>query len=273
MSSPQRRLECLPWPQVGERLKAPGVTVVWPFGAIEQHGPHLPLVTDALFADRLLDRVLDGLPADAPMWRLPVQAMGFSPEHAGFAGTLSLPADLLIRLVETVGRQLAELGVRRLVLFNAHGGQIGLLQAAARQLRIQTPAMAVLPCFVWSGVAALRDLLPDQECETGLHAGLAETSLMLALEPDLVGSERPMDGEHRDPSAAATPPLGWSLEGAAPFAWLTADVSRSGVVGDSRQANAQLGQQLEEAVVRHWQNLFTNLLASDWPPVDSVLSS
>ena len=273
MISSQHCLDGLPWPEVVDGLQRPGSTVVWPFGAIEQHGPHLPLATDALFADRMLDRVLAQLPPDLPIWRLPVQALGFSPEHAGFPGTLSLPADLLIRLVETVGLQLAALGVRRLVLFNAHGGQIGLLQAAARELRAQAPGMAVLPCFLWSGVSGLRELLPSPELENGLHAGLAETSLMLALEPSLVGPKRPVDGEHGDPSAAATPPDGWSLEGAAPCAWLTSDLSVSGVVGDSRAANAELGQQLEHRVVEHWHGLFRSLLASDWPPVDSVLSS
>lgn len=273
MSSPQRYLERLPWPAAGQALQRPGATVVWPFGALEQHGPHLPLVTDALFADRIVDRVLGGLPEDLPIWRLPLQPLGFSPEHVGFPGTLSLPADCLIRLVETVGRQLADLGVRRLVLFNAHGGQIGLLQAAARELRSQTPGMAVLPCFLWSGVDGLSDLIPQLERHAGLHAGLAETSLMMALEPGLVGSERPVDGEHQAPSAAATPPEGWSLEGAAPFAWLTSDLSSTGVVGDSRGASANLGFQLETALVEHWKGMFIRLLASPWPPVDSVLRS
>ena len=273
MFSSQHCLARLPWPEVGDALQRPGSTVVWPFGAIEQHGPHLPLATDALFADRMLDRVLAQLPSDLPIWRLPVQALGFSPEHAGFPGTLSLPADLLIRLVETVGLQLAALGVRRLVLFNAHGGQIGLLQAAARELRAQTPGMAVLPCFLWSGVSGLRDLVPSPELETGLHAGLAETSLMLALDPSLVGPQRPLDGNHGDRSAPATPPEGWSLEGAAPCAWLTSDLSTSGVVGDSRGASAELGHQLERRVVDHWQGLFRSLLSSNWPPVASVISS
>ncbi|MGC6482146.1 MAG: creatininase family protein [Synechococcus sp.] len=273
MVSSQRCLSCLPWPEVEAGLQRPGSTVIWPFGALEQHGPHLPLATDALFADRVLDRVLERLPEELPIWRLPVQALGFSPEHAGFPGTLSLSAELLIKLVETVARQLADFGVRRLVLFNAHGGQIGLLQAAAREVRSQAPGMAVLPCFLWSGVGGLSDLLPSPELETGLHAGLAETSLMLALAPSLVGPQRPVDGEHRDRSAAATPPEGWSLEGAAPCAWLTSDLSASGVVGDSRGASVNLGHQLEGQVVEHWQALFRSLLASDWPPVDSVISS
>ena len=77
--------------------------------------------------------------------------------------------------------------------------------------------------MVWRVVQALNELIPEEEREGGLHAGLAETSLMLSLEPDLVGPERPFDGEHFSEVSSATPPSGWSLEGAAPWAWLTKD--------------------------------------------------
>jgi creatinine amidohydrolase len=235
--------------------------VVWPFGAFEQHGPHLPLGTDGLFADRLLDAVLAELPAELPIWRLPLQSLGFSPEHGTFAGTLSLPAEALLQLVETVGRQLAATGFKRLVLFNGHGGQIALLQVAARQLRAAAPELAVLPCFLWSGPPGLAELLPEPERSQGLHAGLAETSLMLELAPEQVGPERPMDG-----LLATPPPAGWSLEGAVPCAWLSGDLSRSGVVGDARGASAELGGQLQQRLVQGWRQLFADLLHSDWPP-------
>ena len=256
-----RRLDFLRWPEAESGLKAHGSTLVWPFGALEQHGPHLPLATDALFAERILCRVLESLPDEWPIWALPSQSIGLSPEHRGFPGTLSLSADLLIRLVVEVGEQLADQGVKRLVLFNAHGGQIGLLQTAARELAVRAPTMAVLPCFLWSGVAELKDLIPYQELQNGLHAGLAETSLMLALAPELVGPERPCDGLQ----PAVPPPEGWSLEGAAPCAWFTADISRSGVVGDSRGADASLGQRLTVALMEHWSCLFRGLMTSDWP--------
>ena len=168
--------------------------MIWPFGACEQHGPQLPLSTDAVFADGILDSVLCGLEPALPIWRLPCQSIGFSPEHQNFPGTISLSAPLLLDLVDQVGTQLAAMGVQRLVLFNAHGGQIGLLQVAARQLRARCPSLAVLPCFLWSGVEGLADLLPEQELLHGLHAGQAETSLMLQMAPDLVGSARPVDG-------------------------------------------------------------------------------
>ena len=261
-----RRLGCMHWPEASLALERSGSTLVWPFGAFEQHGPQLPLLTDALFAQRILDRVLEGLPEEMPIWALPTQSIGFSPEHRGFPGTLSLSAELLIRLVKEVGQQLADQGVQRLVLFNAHGGQIGLLQTAARELAVETPAMAVLPCFLWSGVSELKSLVPADELANGLHAGLAETSLMLALEPSLVGEQRPLDGDHLSDTAAATPPEGWSLEGSAPLAWFAADLSRSGVVGDSRAADVRLGSQLETALVAHWRRLFSSLMRSSWPP-------
>ena len=177
---------------------------------------------------------------------------------------MSLPADLLIALVDRVGEQLAGHGVGRLVLFNAHGGQIALLQVAARQLRARCPRMAVLPCFLWSGVEGLSGLLTEAELEQGLHAAQVETSLMLKLAPELVGQERPVDG------LPPTAPGGWSLEGTAPCAWLTGDLSASGVIGDSRSASVELGGCLEERLIQHWLHQFEALLASDWPPLDAA---
>ena len=244
-----------------QAARSPGSTIIWPIGAFEQHGPQLPLGTDALFAETVLDAVLARLAPELPIWRLPLQSFGFSPEHQSFPGTLTLPAELLIAQLVAVGGQLAAMGVQRLVLFNGHGGQIALLQVAARQLRAAHPAMAVLPCFLWSGPEGVGELIPEPERSQGLHAGLAETSLMLHLAPDLVGAERPVDGLLQEP-----PPPGWSLEGAVPEAWLTTDLSSSGVVGDSRGASAELGAALEERLVSGWQGLLTALLRSSWPP-------
>ena len=266
----QRCFDQLAWPEADQAAKQPGATIVWPFGACEQHGPQLPLATDALFADRILNSVFEHLEAALPIWRLPVQSIGFSPEHQLFPGTLSLSAELMLQLVEQVGAQLESMGVKRLVLFNAHGGQIGLLQVAARQLRLRCPSMAVLPCFIWSGVDGLQSLLPPAELANGLHAGQAETSLMLHLAPELVGPSRPVDGAH-GPGSTHAPPDGWSLEGAAPCAWLTSDLSETGVIGDARLASTELGSQLEQALISHWTQRFKSLLCSDWPPTKSVV--
>ena len=122
-------------------------------------------------------------------------------------------------MIKEVGGQLSEMGFKRLILINGHGGQISLLNTAARELRSVAPGMAVFPCFLWSGVNGLSELLTKTEIEEGLHASLAETSLMLALKPELVGDERPNEGNKLEI------PEGWSLEGNAPTAWLTEDLS------------------------------------------------
>ena len=257
-----RRLDHLSWPEVERQAARPGSTVLWPFGAVEQHGPHLPLGTDGLFADRVADAVLERLDENLPIWRLPLQSLGFSPEHKGFPGTVSLPPALLIEMVVAVGRDLEAAGFRRLVLFNAHGGQIGLLEVAARQLRTAHPSLAVLPCFLWRGPEGIGELIPEPERSRGLHAGLAETSLMLHLAPELTGEERPADG----PGPGNLPPAGWSLEGEAPSAWLTRELSTSGVIGDAGGADGERGAALFERLVRGWQLRLDALLRSEWPP-------
>ena len=93
-----RRLDHLSWPVVQTQARRPGATVVLPVGAVEQHGPHLPLATDLLFADAVVQRVLERLPAEAPIWSLPPLGYGFSPEHLGFPGTVTLPAEVLLAL-------------------------------------------------------------------------------------------------------------------------------------------------------------------------------
>ncbi len=260
-----RRFDSLSWPNAEHSAKRQGSTLVWPLGACEQHGPHLPLATDKIFSQKILEASLDGLAEELPIWFLPANAFGFSPEHASFPGTISLSANLLIDLVLEVGRQVSLMGFDRFLLFNAHGGQIGLLQAAARELRLRHPNTAVLPCFLWSGVQSLKELIPEAAQEGDLHAGFAETSLMLSLAPELIGKERINDGDHHSEDADLKPPDGWSLEGAAPFAWLTKDLSESGIIGDCRQANIDSGKALEKALTQHWTALLTNLMSSNWP--------
>ncbi len=263
-SFPERHLERLPWPGVAAAARQAGSTVIWPLGSLEQHGPHLPLNTDALFADRLVEALIQSLPAELPIWRLPVQAIGFALEHRGFAGTFSLQAADLLQLVGAVGADLARGGFRRLVLMNGHGGQISLLEVAARELRLRQPTLAVLPCFLWRGLGDLASLIPEPERSQGLHAGLAETSLMLHLAPELVGPERQADG--LDPGHC--PPEGWSWEGGAPAAWRTGEISGTGVIGDPSGATAELGRILFEGLLNAWQKRLTSLLRSTWPPVE-----
>ena len=95
---------------------------VLPVAATEQHGPHLPLDVDRALVDGVVAAALPHLGADLPALFLPTQAVGLSPEHAAFAGTLTLKAETLIRLWTDIGESVAAAGVRKLVLLNAHGG-------------------------------------------------------------------------------------------------------------------------------------------------------
>ena len=251
--------EYLSWPEVKNIAQDIRSTIIWPFGAVEQHGPHLPLATDAIFVDEIICEVFKLIPSEVPIKKLPTQYMGFSPEHKGFDGTISLSSNLITSIIKEVGVQLADMGFKRLILLNAHGGQISLLNTAARELRSITPKMFIFPCFLWKGVDGLNEILSKNEIENGLHASLTETSLMMALKSELVGDERPCEG------IKSNIPEGWSLEGNAATAWLTKDLSNSGVIGDSEGSNEELGKSLKLLLVNHWFKLIMNLMKSDWP--------
>ena len=251
--------EFLSWPEVKNISQDTRSTIIWPFGAVEQHGPHLPLGTDSIFVDEIICEVLKLIPSEVPIKKLPTQYIGFSPEHKGFDGTISLSSNLITSMIKEVGVQLADMGFKRLILINAHGGQISLLNTAARELRSIAPNLSVFPCFLWKGVDGLSDLLPKKEIENGLHASLAETSLMMALKLELVGDERPYE------EIESQIPEGWSLEGNAPMAWVTDELSKSGVVGDSQGSNVKLGKSLKSLLLNHWYKLIMNLMSSDWP--------
>ena len=251
--------EYLSWPEVKNIANNKRSTIIWPFGAVEQHGPHLPLATDSIFIEEIINEVLSLIPEEIPIKKIPTQYIGFSPEHVGFEGTITLSSQLLTTLIIEIGKQISDIGFKRLILLNAHGGQISLLNTAARELRSISPNLHVFPCFLWSGVKGLEEVLSKSELENGLHASLAETSLMMSLKPELVGDERPCEGIPK------SKPSGWSLEGEAPTAWFTSDISNSGVIGDSRGANIDLGNELKKLLVEHWYNMILGLMSSDWP--------
>tara|TARA_Y100001978_G_scaffold177828_1_gene171540 strand:+ start:324 stop:1115 length:792 start_codon:yes stop_codon:yes gene_type:complete len=258
LKSIPKEYEYLTWPEVKNIAANQKSTIIWPFGAVEQHGPHLPLATDSFFVDEIINEVLTLMPDETPLKRIPTQYIGFSPEHLGFSGTLSLSSQVITLMISEIGKQLSDIGFKRLILLNAHGGQISLLNTAARELRTLAPKLSVFPCFLWSGVDGLSDLLSKSEIENGLHASLAETSLMMSINENFVGDERPCEG------ISNKIPNGWSLEGNAPTAWFTKDISKSGVIGDSRGSNVQLGNEIKKLLVDHWYNMLLSLMSSDW---------
>ena len=219
----------------------PGDAVaVLPLGATEQHGPHLPLSTDTDIAEGLLAAAAGELRGGASVLRLPTLAVGASTEHGGFPGTLSVPAETLAATLRGIGAGIAAAGVRRLVLLSAHGGNRAAMDIAALDLRRDHGLLVVR--LHYPALAVDLPGLTDTERRYGIHGGALETALMLHLHPDRVRLDALPAPDATAPGMdAATTGGHLAPAGDAPAAWLAGDLDASGVAGDPRLADADLG--------------------------------
>ncbi len=220
------------WKEIEALPKDPGV-VVLPIGAIEQHGPHLPLLTDALLAEETVRAAFARLPEGVPAWYLPVLCYGKSNEHTGYPGTIALSAATLMAVVRDIAASVAGAGFKRLLLFNAHGGNLALLQVMARDLRAE---FGLLSFVTQPDHSVARSSLPAPEQHFGIHAGTVETALMLHLRPDLVHLDR---AEPHYPNFKSET---LSLTVSPQVGWLTRDWSPEGHFGDPTVASAEQGK-------------------------------
>lgn len=235
----------------------PGTVAILPVSATEQHGPHLPLNTDAVINAGILDRALSLLPDHVPALALPPWVYGFSPEHTGFPGTLTLPAEALLAGWRAVAEGVHRAGLRRLVLFNSHGGNPPVMELLAFELR-QRLGMLVVPVS-WGRFGLPDGLFPPEEVAWGIHGGAVETSLMLHLRPDLVRADKLTDF----PSAAAR--LGTTALRLHDIGWAAEDLNPAGVVGDARLASAGKGAAVLEHAARGLATLVGEVAAYPWP--------
>ena len=236
---------------------------VLPVGATEQHGPHLPLSVDADLAHAIVQAAAPLVADEVPAFFLPVQAIGYSPEHAHFAGTLTLRPETALRLWSDIAESVAASGVRKLVLFNTHGGNAGLLDGLARELRARLRLLIYrcnwfdLPLLDEDGGDLMARFSP-QERRFGVHAGQVETAFMLAAAPHAVRRER---AEHFRSSSEARA-RGFALLGngkSARFAWAAQDLHPSGAAGNARAATAGDGQALIAAAARALADLLAEI--------------
>ncbi|NEP17033.1 MAG: creatininase family protein, partial [Leptolyngbya sp. SIO4C1] len=222
--------------------------IIQPVGAIEQHGPHLPLVVDSAIGTAVVGRALQLLPAEIPAYCLPPLYYGKSNEHWHFPGTITLSAATLISLLTEVAESVYRAGFRKLVLLNSHGGQPQIVEIVARDLHQRYDDLTVFPLFVWHAPHAAGQLLSDQEKAYGIHAGDAETSVMLSILPEQVQ----MDKAVKEYPAGLPQDSLLSMEGALPFSWTTRDLSQSGVLGDATVASSEKGDRIMASVVDGW---------------------
>lgn len=214
---------------------------ILPVGAVEQHGPHLPLGTDTIIAEGIVAAALDRLGDDLPVVVLPTQAIGASSEHGDFHGTLSHEAETLIAAWSEIGATLCRNGIMRLVIFNAHGGQPQIVDIVAQRLRSRNGMLVVRGNYMtWPLPHGLVDA---DEVAHGHHGGMLETAIMLALRPDLVAMEHAcsFDSSARQLAGRHTR---FGHDGRLGFAWQAQDLNPAGVVGDAAAATAELGRQL-----------------------------
>lgn len=237
------------------------VVIIQPVGAIEQHGPHLPLIVDAAISVGVLGKALEKLEASIPAYALPSRYYGKSSEHSHFPGTITLSTETLTATIMEVGESIYRAGFRKFVLMNSHGGQPQVMQMAVQDLHVKYNDFLVFPLFTWRVPHITKDLLTPKESQLGMHAGDAETSIMLAILPEQV---------KLDKAVAEYPPAQpegslLSLKDKLPVAWVTRDISKSGVIGDPTTATKEKGDRILESVSNGWVEVIKEIYAFRQP--------
>ena len=253
-SAPIRRtIGELTSPEISRALKGNSILCL-PLGAIEQHGPHLPLDTDVVIAEGLTRRIVVRWGDEFDLWQLPTLPIGLSREHDWAPGTLSLSIQGFSALLrDLAGTMVRALPARNLAIVNGHGGNRGILDNLLHELQGDFGLNA---CVIHPF-----DLAKVTNGENGpdVHGGLSETSVMLVLAPDLVRRER-IKQAAASPNAATIKAL--IFDRGASFPWRTDDprLGHAGVIGDARAASPQLGQAIIDSVVAEVRGVLMRLL-------------
>ena len=183
------------------RAIAPETTVVLPLGATEQHGPHLPSGTDFFTVERLALGAAERASSEISVIVAPALPFGSSDHHLIFGATLSLRTETYYRVLMDLLKSLVTDGFTRIFLLNGHGGNHELAELAARDTALELPVRVAAASYWTIAWDALIEAQAHLGCRLPGHAGVFETSMMLALRPELVAEERP----HRDYTQDANP--------------------------------------------------------------------
>lgn len=231
-------------PEIAELAESdPNATAVLNIGAVEQHGPHLPTVTDTLVGMQTLGAALARLPDDVVVLALPPTNLGKSEEHRDFAGTLSFRGETLRMVMLDIATSVARSGFKKLVLVNSHGGNVGAIDDFFRDLRIETD-MRIFKIHS-GGLGSVPGLIDPAESAIAMHAGDSETSMVRHLAPELVHMDR-AEGYVYD----THPLVGYSFKGNDVIeAWVTPDLAPTGAIGNPHLSSPEKGQAMFDAAV------------------------
>jgi creatinine amidohydrolase len=225
---------------------SPKSILVQPLGAIEQHGPYLPLNTDSLIAEAVAIGAVEKVGEELDVWLLPTLQYTKSNEHAWSPGTMWLSPSTLLAVLEDLGKCVATTPAKRLVFFNGHGGNTALVNVALREIRLKHGLMTfqthpgVPPDHGGKSAAG--------ELGMGIHGGTDETSLMLHLAPHLVDMSKASRCIPEKLSSNSHVRFGGSVS----FGWLSNDFSCEGHIGDPTTATKDLGKKIFEGAVKNF---------------------
>lgn len=252
-----RRFVDLRGPEVAHQITERSI-FVQPLGAIEQHGPHLPLSTDSVVATAVAEAAIDAYGDEVDAWLLPTLDYTKSNEHAWSPGTVWLSATTLLAVLDDIGRCIATTPAKRLVFFNGHGGNSALLNVANREVRL---AHGLMTFLAHPGVPPDQGgTSPANELGMGVHGGTDETSIMLHLAPELVRMEL---GERRIPEKIAANQY-VRFGGRVSFGWMSNDFNDDGYIGDPTAATPELGKELFDGAVRAFGEALREISAFDF---------
>ena len=233
--------EHLSWPELEERLKIVD-TALLPCGAIEQHGPHLPVDIDYFDANYLARKVAEACSPPNPLV-LPAIPYGVSYHHEDFIGTISITNESLSRFVYDIGMNLARSGIKKLILINGHGDNAPTLNFAAQMINRDA---GIFVC-VDTGETSDLDIENLTESHNDIHAGEVETSTSLALRPGLVD----MSKAKKESPRFASSYMDYSSSRGVPWYVRTRKLSKTGIIGDPTKASVEKGQKIWEIMVAH----------------------
>ena len=239
---------------------------VLPIAAIEQHGPHLPVGVDAIISEEMVSRCATKMPESSQAVFLPVQAIGKSNEHVNYPGTLTIGWRSAIESWVEIGQSVCKAGVRKLVIITSHGGNNPIMAIVARELREKFNMLVVTTS--WSSLGDWEDIYDFETPVTDIHGGLNETSVMLALRPELVDLSKAENFLSRQSELKAVNHHLGLHSSNANIAWLAEDLNTEGVVGNASAATAELGTRDVDSMTQGFCELIKEIQGTNQPSVN-----